>query len=159
MVATIKNKQCWLSSHVKYRRFVDPSLDLTSTLCGLHVSIIMSHYFLYFLRLRVLFLQPWAGYITFTFAEMTTLSFSEGQPQHFLGTDDQKLISSSLCAAKLSVFTFAARNTLVHRSCWAGQAPNESQGWVNNQLPPLALSVATKKNLWTDFMGICLLWE
>lgn len=38
----------------------------------------------------------------------------------------------------------AERITSVHCSCWAGQTTNESQGWVNNQLPLPALSVTTK---------------
>lgn len=37
---------------------------------------------------------------------------------------------------------FPTRNTLVHRSSWAGQATNESQGWVNNQLPALISSAS-----------------
>lgn len=59
-------------------------------------------------------------------------------------TDDLKFSQSCMCGTKLSMFTLETRNTLVHWSGWAGQATNESQGWVNNQLPPLTLFVTTK---------------
>lgn len=71
--------------------------------------------------------------------------------------DEHKLSQSCMCGTKLSMFTVAAWNILVHWSCWAGRSANESRGWVNNQLPPLTLSVATKPVDWLLWHKIALL--
>lgn len=75
--------------------------------------------------------------------------FSDRNISEFLSRiDDLKPCLSCACWAKLSMFTLATKKTLVHGSCWAGQATNESQWWVNNQLPPQTLSVTTKPVDW-----------
>lgn len=104
-----------------------------------------------FVWTRARFLQPLDGFITWKhLLKRLMLSFLLGRAvlTFLFITDDYKLSQSCMRGAKLSMFTFTSRNTLVHRSCWAGQATNESQGWVNNQLPPLTLSVTTKPVDW-----------
>lgn len=144
-------------SHVKYRRFVDPSIDLTSSLCGLCGSITMSHYFLVCSR-TVWFLQPLHGFVTWTHLLKTTdvVLFSWKDSQHF------SLELMTTCSINLAwgmkwfMFTLTTRKTSVYRSCWAGQATNESQGWVDNQLPPLTWSVTTRPVDWLHWHLISL---